>query len=205
MIHDAEGRVADLFGGYSAAPRIIVAADAESAKPYSSNTLATIHVVPFRQADVVFGPEGMFDLDVIAHELAHIEHLERVGRLVWWLTPTWFIEGLAMQVDHRPKYAEASLLQAAAHGEPLPQAEEMYTVNQFMRGDLPLNYAAARATVGAIYGQLGASGLSLFLGRQHFGTNFQRSLETVRIGTADASPGSRIATVDDCRPTTELS
>jgi hypothetical protein len=176
-IRDAEARVSELFGAYSATPWIIAAADPESASRYSFNTHATIHATPFGRTYVVLGPDGLFDPDVIAHELAHAEHLERVGFLLWWMTPSWFVEGLAMQVDHRPRYSKSTLEQALAAGEPAPDVLSMVSFADFNRGDLPLNYAAARQTVSLIYTRLGASGITSFLRGQGIGTSFPSLLE----------------------------
>jgi hypothetical protein len=176
-IRDAEARVAELFGAYSAAPWIIVAADPESSSRYSFNTHATIHATPFGRTYVVLGPDGMSDTDVIAHELAHAEHLERVGFLLWWLTPSWFVEGLAMQVDHRPKYSESMLEGAMSEGKTIPDVMEMVSFAQFGSGNLSLNYAAARRAVSRIYSRLGPSGLASFLREQRLDTSFPSSLQ----------------------------
>jgi hypothetical protein len=177
MIKEAEARVAVLFDGYTANPRIIVAADPESANRYSFNLHATIHPTPFGPAYVVLGPEGLWNIDVIAHELAHAEHLERVGILSWWLTPAWIREGLAMQVDHRPKYSELALGRALAAGESAPNVTELVSFKQFSRGNLALNYAAARRAVSIICRQLGPEGLSSLVRGRQLETSFTIMLE----------------------------
>jgi hypothetical protein len=177
--HNGPKHVITLAGirKYSADPWIIIAADPESARRYSFNLHATIHPSPFGRAYVVLGPEGLSDIDVVAHELAHAEHLERAGILLWWLTPAWFREGLAMQVDHRTKYGESALLRAIEAGEPVPNVQEMISFRQFSRGNLPLNYAAARRAVATIYHRLGPSGLSSLLRQQRLGRSFTGALK----------------------------
>ena len=45
------------------------------------------------------------NIDVAAHELVHAEIVNRIGYVKRQLKiPTWFDEGVAMQVDYRPKY-----------------------------------------------------------------------------------------------------
>ena len=54
----------------------------------------------------VFGPAGQ-TVDVLAHELAHAELLQRVGYFTMeFCVPAWFDEGLAVQFDERPDYKE---------------------------------------------------------------------------------------------------
>jgi len=56
------------------------------------------------RACVMIGPNGQ-NVDVVAHEMAHAELFLRVGWLARWLQiPTWFDEGVAMQVDYRSRY-----------------------------------------------------------------------------------------------------
>ena len=65
-------------------------------------------------AYVVLGPSA-FNLDIISHELCHAELQAQVG---WFARdkeiPTWFDEGLAMQLDYRKRYAEKNLTQFGA-------------------------------------------------------------------------------------------
>jgi len=64
------------------------------------STPATVFYTPFR-AIMVIGPDGI-NLDVLSHEMCHTELYHRLG---WWRKemriPTWFDEGLAMQLDYR--------------------------------------------------------------------------------------------------------
>ena len=107
------------------------------------------------------GPSGQ-NLDVVAHELMHAEIAERVG---WWgrftQLPVWFDEGLAMQVDLRPRY----VLAGGADSE-TKRVRALGSARDFFQADdarLTWNYAAAKteaalwvAAVGgdAVYGQL---------------------------------------------------
>ena len=72
-----------------------------------ASTPATVFYTPFR-AIMVVGSDGV-NLDVLSHELCHAELYHRLG---WWRKqtkiPTWFDEGLAMQLDYRPEYNETA-------------------------------------------------------------------------------------------------
>ena len=91
------------------------------------------------------GPKGQ-NLDVVAHELMHAELFERVG---FWgrftQIPVWFDEGLAMQVDYRPRYVLSREASAQAKNvRTLESARDFFLQD----GDLlTKNYAMAKAEV----------------------------------------------------------
>ena len=101
----AKRRVADRFGPVRASPVIIIGSTEALRQlfPGASSFASTIYV-PYRSC-VLVGPDGD-DVDILAHEQLHAEMHHRVGH---WrrLTqiPTWFDEGVAMQVDYRERYA----------------------------------------------------------------------------------------------------
>ena len=100
----AKRRIADTFGATRASPVIVVGSTQALRQlfPGSSSYASTIYV-PYRSC-VIVGPEGR-DVNILAHEELHAEIHHRVGH--WYrLTeiPTWFDEGLAMQVDYRERY-----------------------------------------------------------------------------------------------------
>lgn len=175
-LRGAQARVRDLFGSYSARPTIIIAADEESARQFSPNLHAAIHASPFG-AFVVLGPEGLPSLDVLAHELSHAEHLARVGYLKWIATPAWFIEGVGMLADQRPKYSEDALMKADPSKEGLARIRELSSFEQFARGDLRLNYASAKVEVHRIWLRLGPAGLAAFLESQRLWRGFVDQLD----------------------------
>lgn len=85
---------------------------------------------------ILIGPKGT-NTDVVAHEWSHAELEERVGFMYRFLNiPTWFDEGLAMQVDHRVdfgtqalnRYNNISVLR-------IPALEVMNTSDFFTVGD----------------------------------------------------------------------
>ncbi len=135
-----EARVKALFDGSQSQPVIIIVTDENGISRYGNN-YGAMHPGIFGEAIVMLGPIGMKSIDIIAHELAHAEHYSRIGYLGWMLTPAWFIEGLGMQVDHRPAYQQAHSADA------LQAVQRKVTFSDFMQGDLTANYSAARLAV----------------------------------------------------------
>ena len=99
----AKGRVAGLYGEYTANPTIVAGQDMQVMKDYGGNsynragrTLSTA-VETF----IILGPYGIRKVDILAHELAHAEFFKRLGYRNRNQVPNWFDEGLAVQVDDR--------------------------------------------------------------------------------------------------------
>ena len=76
------------------------------------------------------------NLNIISHELCHAELL---GHLGWFdrdkKIPTWFDEGLAMQLDHRERYAEHHYQYFGTYERGLPSLQEMKSPTTFWQGD----------------------------------------------------------------------
>lgn len=102
----ASDRVGAFYGDVTAAPWMLCL-DAPVLGldvPYGTTRFA-----PLLPAIVVLGPNGQ-TVDVAAHELAHAELAQRTSVLLRsYRFPTWFDEGLAMQLDHRPAYQRDAL------------------------------------------------------------------------------------------------
>ena len=113
----AKLRVQSLFGSVESDPWIRCL---EQPTLGLGHIIGTTHFAPGLPAVIILSSEGNH-LDVIAHEWAHAEYARRVGGLYrTYAVPTWFDEGLAMQVDHRKSYdlsVVASLSEKYALGE----------------------------------------------------------------------------------------
>ena len=85
---------------------------------------------------VLIGPEGINE-DVISHELVHAELATRLGLLKRaWMLPTWFDEGMAMQVDHRLDYNLQALRRFQSRGDlQYPALDEIASSAFFVAGD----------------------------------------------------------------------
>jgi hypothetical protein len=172
----AKRRVAETFGATRAAPVIVMGSTAAlrrlfpGASPYAS----TVYI-PFRSC-VIVGPEG-HDIDILAHEGLHAELHYRVGH--WYrLTqiPTWFDEGLAMQVDYRERYAWSPQSGAVNSGS----VKRWTSRTQFFSGDdatLTRHYAMAKEEVRLWLQKVGHHRLYDFLDRIRLGEEFVEMYE----------------------------
>ena len=172
----AKLRISDTFGATRASP-VIVRGSTEALRrlfPGSSAYASTIYV-PYRSC-VVVGPHG-HDVDILAHEELHAEIHDRVGH--WHrLTqiPTWFDEGLAMQVDHRERYLWPQPSDVVDSGA----VKQWTSRSQFFRGndeELTRHYAMAREEVRLWLQKLGREHLYGFLERVRQGAGFVETYE----------------------------
>ena len=142
----AKLRISNTFGATRASPLIVMGGTEALRRliPGSSSFATTVYI-PYRSC-VVVGPQG-HEVDILAHELLHAEIHDRVGH--WQrLTqiPTWFDEGLAMQVDRRERYAWSLKADAVDSG----LVKQWTTRSQFFAGNdeqLTRHYAMAREEV----------------------------------------------------------
>jgi hypothetical protein len=103
VISASEMRVDSFYSGKISSPIIIICSSAQEYRKYCSSTegagcsLGT----PWGSSFIVLNTEGI-NVDVISHEMSHIELLNRLG---WWKTttqvPQWFNEGVALMLDKR--------------------------------------------------------------------------------------------------------
>jgi hypothetical protein len=99
----AEARVDSFYQGKISRPKIIICQTAQQYQKYCSSTEGAGCSIgtPWGSSYVILNAQGM-NIDVIAHEMSHIELLRRIG---WWRTtndvPQWFNEGLALMLDRR--------------------------------------------------------------------------------------------------------
>ena len=173
LLFAARERIATAFGPLRATPLVafVRSADAFWALPLNAN--ASTSFVGSR-ACIIVGPRGR-SVDVLAHELMHAELAERVG---YWrrLTeiPTWFDEGIAMQVDFRPRY-DLPAWRAAQTGD----VRKLATASRFYRGnddERAQHYAAAKCEVARWLSDAGAPSLYLRLERIRNGEAFDAVL-----------------------------
>jgi hypothetical protein len=100
---DARHRIEQTFGASVAQPKLIFFKSEQGIGVFKLNRYASTHFLGSGSC-ITVGPAGQ-SVDVIAHELMHAELHERVGHWKrFFEIPTWFDEGLAMQVDYRSKF-----------------------------------------------------------------------------------------------------
>lgn len=117
---------------------------------------------PFMPSIVVLGPQG-HNPDVASHEYGHAELAHRTSALLRsYRIPTWFDEGLAMQLDHRAEYSEAALRGYLADEAipPMTLAALDRPATFFRPGrEGKAHYAFARCVVGQWLGDAGKQGM----------------------------------------------
>lgn len=103
LVSEARLRIAHVFGAPRSRPVIVFWSDDHIFGRLRLNDYASTQMIGTR-ACVFVGPKGR-SVDVVAHELVHAEVFDRVGPWARMTqVPTWFDEGLAMQVDFREEY-----------------------------------------------------------------------------------------------------
>jgi hypothetical protein len=103
ITREAKSRIGATFGTPRSRPRIVFFSHDAGLGPFALNRYGSTQFIGQR-ACIFIGPGGR-NVDVVAHELMHAELQHRVGALKRILEiPTWFDEGVAMQVDYRKKY-----------------------------------------------------------------------------------------------------
>jgi hypothetical protein len=128
-------------------------------------------------AYVVLSNDGVGE-QIIAHEITHTILYNNIG---WYKAiykiPTWFEEGLAMQVDDREKYSIDSLQTKINNGFVLPDVSTISTGEQFYTGDddvITLHYLTAKHIM---YGWLQTHSLKKFINAMKSGVDFKNAYE----------------------------
>lgn len=169
FVADARRRIEATFGKAEAKPVVAFLGRSDRIGPFELNAFGSTQFIGSR-ACVMIGSNGR-NVDVVAHELMHAELGHRVGHLKYLLeVPTWFDEGLAMQVDHRRRYSLS-----AQQAEGARRVRSLTTASGFFVADdqaLTHNYASAKHEVSAWLSQVGTGTLYLRLDRLRSGASF---------------------------------
>ncbi|MEM8524543.1 MAG: DUF1570 domain-containing protein [Bacteroidota bacterium] len=174
LIEQAEVRVADFWGEKTVEPKFIYCDTDEDYLKFGVPFLTPACANMKLGAYVVISNQGL-SLDIIAHELSHTELYNRIGffnRLR--KIPTWFDEGLAMQVDWRNYYSTDSL-KAKTNFENLPAITQMQNPKQFGSGTrekIMLNYSTSKYLVEQWYSK---EKLDRFIDRINDGASFREA------------------------------
>ncbi len=144
LIALAKKDVATLFGSARASPLWVCATRPLLGLDISHGTTRSALFLP---SVIVIGKKGP-RRNVMAHEYAHAELAARTSAL-YALIPTWFDEGLAMQVDYRRAYARKALARyLRRQGAEKPRLDELTSSSRFYkRGKARLHYAFANCVV----------------------------------------------------------
>jgi hypothetical protein len=148
---DAKERVATLYGEYRAGMAYL--------------TLAA--------SFVVLGPDGISSVDVLSHELAHVEFSARIGHRNRARIPNWFDEGLATQFDDR--YSEAEWQIRTDSGKTAPSLDQIGIIKH---DDRP-GYATAKHEVQRWLAVVGPEGFRALLQSIRSGAEFQETYHSI--------------------------
>lgn len=181
LVTQAKERVAATYGNLASSPTIIASLDMDLLKWFASNEYASTSFLPGKSY-IVVGPHG-HNVDVIAHELVHAGIFEQAG---YWVRtvhiPTWFDEGVAMQVDYRTKY------DFKENGEEkFATLENLRHSWQFFKGDdteLTMHYAVAKAEVRGWLKKAGEGSIQKLLQRVRTGAGFQETYKDMHDNTS---------------------
>jgi hypothetical protein len=169
LVRDARARIEAIFGTAESKPIVVFFSGAGGFGPFKLNGYGSTQTVGSR-ACVMVGPKGQ-NIDVVAHELMHGELHFRVGSLRRFLqVPTWFDEGVAMQVDFRSRYLLSRQEPHHSNG-----VRTLTTASSFFVADdeaLTQNYASAKGVVASWVSRIGPAALYPRLRRLKSGESF---------------------------------
>ena len=173
LIVAAKSRIENTFGAPRAKPTLIFFRDPRTFWWLKVNPYGSTNFVGSR-ACVIVGARGL-STDVLAHELMHAELADRVG---YWRRfteiPVWFDEGIAMQVDRRPRFALPPGAQVdTSYVRQLQSARSFFQANE---QQLVRNYASAGAEVAHWLSDVGPQSLYPRLDRIAHGEQFDSVL-----------------------------
>ncbi len=154
LISKAEHRVDSFWKGTKSNPTIIYCESEEDYKKFGGPFMTPAAAILTLKSFVILSNDGV-DIDIISHEISHTELAARIGFIDRQMKiPTWFDEGLAMQVDHRSHYSLDSLKKKSNNFTELVDIKTLETGAQFgggTREEVMLNYLTAKYEVSKWY------------------------------------------------------
>jgi len=171
----AEKRIAGLYGEYTARPVLFAGHTMDVMETYGGNSYnraGRTHLT-LTAAFVILGPDGMMSVDVLSHELAHVEFVARIGHVNRAKVPNWFDEGLAVQFDDR--YSEVEWQTRTDNGRTAPDLDQIGVIGY---NDW-LGYATAKHEVKRWLELVGQDGFWTLLESIRSGDPFQDSYNSI--------------------------
>jgi len=144
----AKIRIAEKFGEVTVDPVIIITGTPENSSKYGLKVFpGSAHIAPW-ETYLVLNERKIEGIDVISHELMHAQVAELTGYWVFTTKlPTWFSEGVAMQVDYREHYMVDSKIFDSSEVE---RVMKISSNSEFWPGNKELeidNYRASKVAV----------------------------------------------------------
>lgn len=171
LLLQAKARIQDHFGPMQAEPIVVFFDDTDAFWPLKLNSYGSTSFLGPKIC-VMVGPEGQ-NVDVTAHELMHAELAQRVGSWARMTQiPTWFDEGLAMQVDYRSHYdlPDEETQQSLQFVTELDSGSDFFVADNQL---LTQHYAAAKAWVADWVAERGQENVFAELTRLSSGGSFE--------------------------------
>jgi hypothetical protein len=175
VLVNARGRVEGLYGEMTAHPTIIAGHSMDVMAVYGGNTYnrAGKTLSSAAATFIILGPQGVRDVNILAHELAHAEFFARIGYLNRSSVPNWFDEGLAVQVDERISLDSWRL--GTDNGRTAPELSQMGVI----RHDDWLGYATAKYEVRRWLDLVGLQGLLHLIESINHGAEFYQIYRSI--------------------------
>ncbi len=154
LLKSARERIDERYGEPMADPLVVVLSSPEEKRDFGLYDVpGTLLFAPWSSYLLLSYQNG--NIDVTAHELVHAEVVERVG---YWKPqfdiPTWFDEGVAMQVDHRARYRMSGSIGVSE----FDRVVGLTAPGQFWRDNKEQNidnYRGAKGAVSAVFNHTG--------------------------------------------------
>ncbi|MCP4541791.1 MAG: hypothetical protein GY832_32065 [Chloroflexi bacterium] len=172
---DAKERVTTLYGEYTANPVIIAGHTMTVMKTYGGNSYnraGRASMTPVASF-IVLGPDGVRSMDILSHELAHVEFSARIRYWNRDKVPNWFDEGLAVQFDDR--YTEAEWQARTNNGRTAPDLDQIGIITH----DDWLGYATAKHEVQRWLDIVGQEGFGTLLQSIRNSDEFQETYDSI--------------------------
>ena len=173
----ARARVGELFGTRISCPPVIAGEGPETLERFAGTRGRTgvSRLTPFGSWIVVTSRGA--NVDVLAHEMTHVELAARLGAMRFErAVPTWFSEGLAMQVDHRSEYSLEAYEELKRKGVGPRPLRSMQDQAGFVAGggdNARMAYIESKIEVGRWYVQAGRKGLLALIACRRARAEFQ--------------------------------
>lgn len=172
---NAKERVTTLYGEFMANPVIIAGHTMDVMKTYGGNSYnqaGRTYITPVATF-IVLGPEGIVSIDVLSHELAHVEFAAMIGYSNKNKVPNWFDEGLAVQFDYR--YSEVEWQAVTDGGKLAPDLDQIGIIKH----DDWLGYTTAKHEVRRWLDVVGQEGFFALLQSIQSGGEFREAYYSI--------------------------
>ncbi len=146
LLQDAKSRITQHLIDVTATPTIIAVNGSREAEQFKLNGApGKVLIAPWDNYLILDLERA--NLDVVAHEFVHAEIAERLGYIQRMRKmPTWLDEGIALQIDYRPRYQQPGEIS----NEEFERITRLNSPKSFWNGSrehIITNYQSAKAAV----------------------------------------------------------